>query len=193
MNSAGNFLQPALRRALATAAFAVICGVSLSAMAQPSGASGQGPGPGWQGAGMRHGMGPGMGGGFGMMDGRGMDRALDAVNASADQKARIRQIMQAARTDLAAQRDARRTLHEQMQAIFAAPTIDARAAEALRQQMFAQHDAASKRMMQAMLDAAQVLTPEQRKALADRRAQRQAMMLRHRSERQSLDAAPRKP
>ena len=47
--------------------------------------------------------------------------------------------------------------------LFAQPTVDAAALEALRQKQMAMHDAASKRMMQAMLDVAQVLTPEQRK------------------------------
>lgn len=199
MQRIDTFGQPGLRRTLATAAFAVLCGISLSAMAQPTASPAPGPGPGWHGPDMaqRMGPGPGMGygmeGGFGMRGGRGMDRALTAVGVSADQKAKIRQIMQAARTDLAAQRDARWKLHEQMRALFSAPSIDAGAVEGLRQQMLAQHDAASKRMTQAMLDAARVLTPEQRKALADRMAQRRAMMQRQRAERQSLDRAPTKP
>jgi Spy/CpxP family protein refolding chaperone len=53
--------------------------------------------------------------------------------------------------------------------------------------MLAQHDQASKRKMQVMLDVSRVLTPEQRKTLADRMAKRRAMMERHHSERQALD------
>ena len=74
-------------------------------------------------------------------------------------------------------------------ALFTQPTVDARAAEALRQQMLAQHDQASQRMLQTMLDVSRVLTPEQRKTLSDRMQQRRSMMERHRHERQSLDGA----
>ena len=48
--------------------------------------------------------------------------------------------------------------------------------ESLRQQMLALHDQASKRRMQAMVDASQVLTPEQRVKLAERMKQRGEMM-----------------
>ncbi|MFO1293173.1 MAG: Spy/CpxP family protein refolding chaperone [Rubrivivax sp.] len=210
MNTLERFASRPLRRTLATALFAVACGVALPAMAQPAGGYGPGAGPGpgaaqrmgpgWgqgmgpgTGPGWGHRMGDGMGQGLGMMPGWGMERGLDAIGASADQKAKIVQIMQAARSDLQAQRDARLKLRDQARSIFAAPTVDARAAEALRQQMLAQHDAASKRMLQAMLDASAVLTPDQRKALAERMATRQAMMQRHRAERATLDGAPRKP
>jgi periplasmic protein CpxP/Spy len=42
--------------------------------------------------------------------------------------------------------------------------------------MLAQHDQASKRVLQAMLDVSKVLTPEQRATLGERMKQRQAMM-----------------
>ena len=57
-----------------------------------------------------------------------------------------------------------------------APNVDAGAAEALRQQMLAQHDQASKRVLQAMLDVSKVLTPEQRAQLGERMKRRAAMM-----------------
>ena len=47
-------------------------------------------------------------------------------------------------------------------------------------------------MMQAMLDVSRVLTPEQRKQMADRMAQRRDMMRRHMQERQSIEGAPAK-
>jgi protein CpxP len=53
--------------------------------------------------------------------------------------------------------------------------------------MLAQHDAASKRMLQAMLDVSRVLTPEQRAKLAERMQQRREMMQRHDKERRQLD------
>ena len=54
----------------------------------------------------------------------------------------------------------------------AAPNVDAAAAESLRQQMLQQHDQASRRMLQAMLDVSKVLTPEQRVKLGERMKQR---------------------
>ena len=91
-----------------------------------------------------------------------MGRQLDAVGASAEQKSQIQHIMKAARDDMAPQREQQRALRQQMATLMAAPVIDARAVEALRQQMVAQHDASSKRRVQALVDAAAVLTPAQR-------------------------------
>jgi Spy/CpxP family protein refolding chaperone len=115
--------------------------------------------------------GPGM-----TMGGRGVDRMLDGVNASDAQRTQIRQIFKAASDDMKAQREQRRALHERGLQIFSAPDVDAAAAESLRQQMLQLHDQASKRRMQAMLDASQVLTPEQRAKLGDRMKQRGEMM-----------------
>jgi Spy/CpxP family protein refolding chaperone len=128
------------------------------------------------GGGHRHGPGQGMMGGPGMMGGMMSERALDAVNATAEQRAQVKQIMDAARTDMRAQHEAARPLHDQMRQLFTQPTVDARAAETMRQQLLAQHDRASQRMMQAMLDVSRVLTPEQRTKLAELMAQRRAMM-----------------
>jgi Spy/CpxP family protein refolding chaperone len=82
-----------------------------------------------------------------------------------------------------------RQLRAQLQQWFAQPTSDARAGETLRQQMLAQQDQASKRMMQTVLDVSRVLTLEQRRQLAERAGQRTAMMERHRSERESMGKA----
>jgi Spy/CpxP family protein refolding chaperone len=115
------------------------------------------------------GWGPGGHGGYGGFgEGRMVERMLDSVNASADQRARIQEIMKSAMTDQRAQRQAARGLHEQALALFAQPTVDARAVEAVRQQMLQQHDQSSRRWMQALLDASAVLTPEQRVQLAER-------------------------
>jgi len=162
-----------LRLMAATMTLALAAGFAQHASAQPHGGRGGMPDGGPMG-------------GMMMMGAPHMaDRMLDAVNATAEQRTQVKTIMQAAQADLKAQRDAGRTLHEQGQALFTQPTVDARAAEALRQQMLAQHDAASKRMLQAMLDVSRVLTPEQRKTLADKMAQRRIMMERHRAERET--------
>jgi Spy/CpxP family protein refolding chaperone len=108
--------------------------------------------------------------------GRMSERMLDHVDATPEQRAQVRQITEAAAADLKAQRETGRALHQQAMDLFKQPTVDANAAEALRQQMLAQHDQASKRMLQAMLDVSRVLSPEQRAQLAERMAQRRQMM-----------------
>jgi Spy/CpxP family protein refolding chaperone len=176
-----NRLTNPFRLTLATTVVALAGLASHAAFAAPADGPMGGPG-------MHHGMsGGGMHGGMGM-GGQHMGRMLDAVSATPDQRSQIKTIMDAAHKDMAAMHENGRKLHEQSQSLFTQPNIDARAAETLRQQMLAQHDAASKRMLQAMLDASKVLTPEQRKTLADKMAQRRGMMERHRAERRQLDA-----
>jgi Spy/CpxP family protein refolding chaperone len=145
---------------LSSMVLAVAATLALSAWAQPGGG--------------HHGMG-GYGGGM-MMGGRGVDHMLDGLNATDAQRAQIKQIYKAAADDLKAQREAGRALHERSMQIFATPNVDAAAAESVRQQMLQQHDQASKRMLQAKLEASKVLTPEQRAKLAERLKQRGDMM-----------------
>lgn len=118
---------------------------------------------------------------------RHMQRMLDSVEATPEQRAQIKQIMAAGQADMKAQHEQGKALHGQMAALMAQPTIDARAAEALRQQMLAQHDQVSKQRMQTMLEVSRVLTPEQRQKMASRMEQRRSMMERHRGERQQLE------
>ena len=130
---------------------------------------------------MAHRMGPGMAGGPMLSE-----HLLDAVGASADQKSRIKDIMGRAHDDSRSQRQADKALHAQMMALMAAPQLDAAAAEGLRQQLQAHRDTASKRHLQAMLDASAVLTPEQRQKLAERAKSHRDMMDRHHREREAL-------
>ena len=159
---------PGARHIGAALFVAVLGSITLSAWAMPGG----------------HGGGPGMGM---MMGGRGLERMLDSVNASAEQRTQIKAIAERTMTDMKAQRDAGKGTREQMQKLFTQPTVDANAVEALRAQMLQQHDQSSRRVTQAMLEVSRVLTPEQRKQLADRAAQRGAMMERHMNERRSLE------
>jgi Spy/CpxP family protein refolding chaperone len=131
--------------------------------------------------------GPMGGAGMGTFGGHRFERLLDSVGASADQKSRIRDIMSKAADEQRAQRGSSRSLHEQAMSLFTQPTVDAQAAEALRQQMMQRHDQSSRRWMQAMLDASAVLTPDQRGKLAERMKQRREMMERHQRERRALD------
>ena len=155
---------------------ALLGSVTLSAMAQ-----GDRHGPGHHGP-AAAGMGMGM-----PMQGRMLEGMLDRANATAEQRAQIKQIAERTATDMKAQHDSSRGLREQAATLFAQPVVDANAAEALRLQMMQQHDQRSRRMMQAMLEVSRVLTPDQRKQLAERMARRGDMMRRHMQERQSLD------
>ncbi len=177
---------PTPRRSLTT--FLAAAGLALgAALAQPALAMpGEHGGRGGPNAGMHGGMqGDGPAGLFG--NPRMAERALDSVNATAEQRSQIRTLVEAARKDLDAQRDGGRALREQALGLFGQPTVDARAAESLRQQMLARHDATSKRMTQLMLDVSRVLTPDQRKQLVERMAQHRAMMERHQQERRQLE------
>lgn len=152
---------------------AVAATFAVTTWAQPMGGMDGGMDGGGMGMHGRH-HGGGMGGPEGMA--RRLDRMLDGLNATDAQRAQIRQIAQAAAADLRAQREASRGLRERAMQVFTAPTVDAAAAESLRQQMMAQHDQASRRMTQAMVDMARVLTPEQRAKLGERMKERAAIM-----------------
>lgn len=119
-------------------------------------------------------------GGAEMMMARSMEHMLDSVDASDAQRAQVKQIMQSAISDLKPQRESGRKLHMQMMDLLSAASIDAGAVENLRQQVQTQQDVSSKRMSQAMVDAARVLTPEQRAKLAERMKKMQARMAEHR-------------
>jgi protein CpxP len=132
--------------------------------------------------GMHDGMHDGMGGG-GMMFrgspehmGRMIDHMLDGLNASDAQRSQIKQIAASAGADLKAQAQAGRALRQRAMQAFTAPTVDAAAVEQVRAQMVQQHDQMSRRMTQAMLDIARVLTPEQRAKIGERMRDRQARM-----------------
>ena len=198
-------MRPAgLRRTLTVALVAAGAMLSACAQTQPAGPGAGPPGmrmergmgmdhPGMEGRGDMH---PGMGGaglfiGPPDMVARRVDRMLDGVGASDAQRTQVRQIAQAAAADLTAQRDAGRGLRAQALQIFTAPSVDAAAAESLRQRMVAQHDQASSRMLKAMLDVASVLTPEQRMKLAERHRQHTEQM-RNRM-REMHERAPRTP
>lgn len=158
-------------RLLGTGLVVALAGTAvLTAHAAPPDGPRHGP---MMGGGMH---GPGGMHGAGAMSGQHVERMLDLVAATAEQRAQIRKIMDSARDDLRGQRDARRALHDQMRQLFTQPTVDARAAETLRQQQLALHDKASQRMMQAMIEASRVLTPEQRAKLAEQMGRRHEMM-----------------
>ena len=175
-----------LKRARWTGALAVLGAVALTLSGAVRAQQGHGEHGGGTGGGAGGGMGGGMGSGMGMHGGgmignpermgRMMDHMLDGLNATDAQRMQIKQIAQTTGTELKAQRESNRALHEKAMQIFSAPNVDAAAAEQVRQQLLAQHDLMSKRTLQAMLDASKVLTPEQRAKLGERMKQRSDTM-----------------
>ncbi len=176
--------RPLRHLAKATLLYALTGAAVSMAQAQPAGPSGMMGGMGGMHAAAHQGSGHG---GMGMGDGMMSERMLAAAGASAEQKAKVRDILKAAQDDQLKQRAGGLELHQQMLALMSAPQIDAAAAESLRQKMEARHDAASKRHLQVMLDVGAVLTPEQRQKLAERMKTRRDMMDRHHRERQAIE------
>lgn len=108
-----------------------------------------------------------------MMAPRMSGRLLERIGASAEQREQIRKIMETARGDMKARHAEGKALRDKAMALFTQPDVDAAAVEALRKDMLQRHDQASQRMTQAMLEAAKVLTPEQRAKLAEAMKSRQ--------------------
>lgn len=88
------------------------------------------------------------------------------IDATAEQQEKLRAVVRDAVKDLLPVREkvlaARTTARE----LLTQQTIDRAAIEKFRADQLATHDAASKRLIQAVADAAEVLTPEQRRKLA---------------------------
>ena len=99
---------------------------------------------------------------------RRVERVLSRVDATAEQRGKVSGITKAAISDLTAQEimpwEARRKFVE----LLRADTIDPTAFETLRAEQIGKADAASKRIVQAVTEAAAVLTVEQRRELTER-------------------------
>ena len=107
---------------------------------------------------------PHWGGGF--ME-YGIERALDEVDATPEQTEKIWKIIDAARAEMRPVARGFRDSREQVMELLGATTVDRAAAEKLRAERNAAADQASRRMTTAILDIAEVLTPEQRAELAE--------------------------
>lgn len=92
------------------------------------------------------------------------------VDATEAQKQALAPIAKAAARDLLPLRERFRDGRRQAIALLSAPTVDRAAIETLRATQLALADEASRRIAQALADAADVLTPEQRMKLAERAA-----------------------
>jgi Spy/CpxP family protein refolding chaperone len=155
-----------------------LAGLGVASVAAIAGAVGA---SGWHGRAHAHGFGPGgrgfMGSGFGGdMDPEAMGRRLDAmvsfaladIDATADQKSRISAIAKQAAADLAPLRKVHQEARQKSMALLTQPTIDRAQLEALRVQQMQLGDTVSRRMVQAIADAAEVLNADQRGKLAQK-------------------------
>ena len=106
--------------------------------------------------------------------GVGVKWALEDVGATEEQQRKVTAIADAALTDVTALRDRHLANKEAFHEELTAASIDRAALERIRQSQLALADEASRRLVDALADASAVLTPEQRKALAERHAARHA-------------------
>jgi Spy/CpxP family protein refolding chaperone len=109
----------------------------------------------------------------GLMSGRGaedhlehMQAMLTKIGASDAQKSQIEGLLKPAFEEMKAAHEAHSAAFEQFHEAITAPSIDREKIESLRAEQLKSLDEASKRMVTAITDAAEVLSPDQRAALA---------------------------
>jgi Spy/CpxP family protein refolding chaperone len=90
------------------------------------------------------------------------------IDASNEQQEKLRAIVKGAVRDLLPIREKSVLARERAQTLLTGPSIDRAAIEQFRTEQMALADAASRRFAQALGDAAEVLTPEQRRKLHER-------------------------
>ena len=100
------------------------------------------------------------------------------VDATPEQQERLRGIVRSAVRDLVPMRDKLQTGRQRVHELLTQTTIDRTAIEAFRSERMALADQASRRVTQAIADAAAVLTPEQRRTIAEHIQARRGYMYR---------------
>jgi periplasmic protein CpxP/Spy len=90
------------------------------------------------------------------------------IDATNEQQEKLRAIVKSAVKDLLPLREKALINRQRAQSLLTQPSIDRAAIEALRSEQMALADTASRRLAQAIGDAAEVLNPEQRRKLSDR-------------------------
>jgi protein CpxP len=107
------------------------------------------------------------------MDAAAMDKHIDKLvervlgDGTPAQKAQLATIARSAMNDAHQLHAQMRQAHQRMHALLMAPVVDRAALEQLRLEQVQQVDAVSKRIVAALADAAELLTPAQRAKLAD--------------------------
>lgn len=97
-----------------------------------------------------------------------IDRILDRIDATDDQRSKVKPVLINASGEI---RDLYLEMREGRKSLVAALTgqkVDRQSIETLRAASLASMDQASRRMLQALADAAEVLTPEQRAKIAEK-------------------------
>jgi periplasmic protein CpxP/Spy len=89
------------------------------------------------------------------------------IDATAEQQDKLRAIVRDAIKDLLPMREKVLAASATARELLTQQTIDRAAIEKFRAEQIATHDTASKRLVQAVADAAEVLTPEQRRKIND--------------------------
>src|SRR5262249_18141924 len=89
------------------------------------------------------------------------------LDATSEQQEQLRGIVKAALKDLLPMREKAQALRQRGRELLLAPTVDRAAIESLRGEHMALADAFSKRVSQALADAASVLNADQRRKLAE--------------------------
>jgi len=95
------------------------------------------------------------------------------VDATPEQRAKLTEIAKSAAKDLQPLRQKVQDARKRGMELLTAATVDRGAIERLRSEQIQAADATSKRLSQALADAADVLTPEQRKKAAEHFQKRQ--------------------
>ncbi len=103
---------------------------------------------------------------------KGADKLLDRLDATPEQRARIKPMVDAAFKDLMPLRDLRHTLREDAVKILTAETVDRNALEALRARQLERVGEASKRLTTALADIAGELNVSQKSRIAQFAASR---------------------
>ncbi len=90
------------------------------------------------------------------------------VDATADQQEKLRAIVKGAVKDLLPLHEKAQSARQRGRVLLTQPSVDRAAIESLRVEQVGLADTASKRLAQAVGDAAEVLTPEQRRKIDER-------------------------
>jgi protein CpxP len=98
----------------------------------------------------------------------GVNRMLDRLDATPEQKEKVTAIVTKALADLEPMRNGRTAFLNDAARLMKADKVDRAELEKLRVQHLTQADTASKRITQAVADAADVLSPKQRAELVGR-------------------------
>jgi periplasmic protein CpxP/Spy len=125
------------------------------------------------------------GGGFGMGGGpdahhafmqRRLEKMLDKVEATAAQRTAIKSIVERLHTEMQPIHKEHTALRDGLKQALAAPTVDGVAVENLRSQASELMERSSRSLSRALVEAANVLTPAQRKTIIEQIGERHGRM-----------------